>query len=244
VILAIAAVTVRALLARRRALLLLLLAGLPALLALLVRLRGLSGSGDDQTASALGLMIVTTLLPLIALVFGTAAIGAELEDGSAIHLLTKPVARWRIVAAKALAAIPVTAALAIGSTVITGLLIGLGRGGEGVTLAYAVGVAVGSVLYVLVFLALSVISSRALIVGLAYTAIWEGALSGLFAGTRVFSIRQYVNGFVAALDGTGVVPDASALPIVTAILGSLVVAAAAFLIATRRLATHQVRSGD
>ncbi len=240
----IAGVTIRALLARRRAALLLLLASLPVVLALLARLRGPSGDGAEQTAAALGLIVVTTLLPLIALVFGTAAIGAELEDGSAIHLLTKPVARWRIVAAKALAAVPVTAALAVGTTVVTGLLIGAGRGGVGVTVAYAVGVSVGSLVYVLVFLALSVLSSRALILGLAYVVVWEGGLSGLFAGTRVLSIRQYVNGIVAALDGSGAVPDALALPLLDSVVGALIVGIAAFVIATRRLEAHQIRTGD
>jgi ABC-2 type transport system permease protein len=244
VVAAITGVTLRALLARRRAVLMVLLASLPVLLALLARLRGLSGNGADQTATTLGLLMVATLLPLIALVFGTAAIGAELEDGSAIHLLTKPVARWRIVAAKTLAAVPVTAALAVSATVVTGLLIGAGRGGVGVTVAYAVGVAVGSVLYVLVFLALSVISTRALILGLAYIAIWEGALAGLFAGTRVLSIRQHVNGIVAALDPSGAVPDASALPLVESVVGSVIVAVLAFGAATRALARHQIRSGD
>jgi ABC-2 type transport system permease protein len=241
---AIAGVTVRSLLARRRAVLLLVLAGLPVLLGLLARLRGLAGDGAEQTAGALGLIIGTTLLPLIALVFGTAAIGAELEDGSAIHLLTKPVARWRIVAAKAVAAVPVTAALAVGSTVLTGLLVGLGRGGEPVTLAYAVGVAIGSLVYVLAFLALSVLTSRALILGLAYVAIWEGALAGLFEATRILSIRQYVNGIVAALDPTGAVADRAALPVASAVLGAAIVAVGAFVLATRALATHQVRGGD
>ena len=37
-------------------------------------------------------LVVTTLLPLAALVYGTAALGAEIEDGTAVYLLSKPVA--------------------------------------------------------------------------------------------------------------------------------------------------------
>jgi ABC-2 type transport system permease protein len=244
VVAAITGVTVRALLARRRAALMLLLASLPILLGSVARVRGLSGSGAEQTATVLGSVVVATLLPLIALVFGTAAIGAELEDGTAIHLLTKPVARSRIVAAKGLAAAPVTAALLGATTVVTGLLIGAGRGGEALTLAYLVGVVVGSALYVLVFLALSVLTTRALIIGLAYIAIWEGALAGLFEGTRVLSIRQYVNAIVAALDPTGAVPDRSVLALPVALAGSVVVAVGAFILASRALARYQIRGGD
>ncbi len=108
---AIVRVTVRALLGRRRAVLMLLLAAVPVLVGLLARLHGLPGNPATRTAGTLEPVIVATLLPLLALVFGTAALGAELEDGSAIHLLTKPIARWRILAAKILAAAPVVGAL-------------------------------------------------------------------------------------------------------------------------------------
>jgi len=35
-------------------------------------------------------VIVSSVLPLVALVFGTAALGSELDDGTAVHILTKP----------------------------------------------------------------------------------------------------------------------------------------------------------
>ena len=38
---------------------------------------------------------------------------------------------------------------------------------------------------------LSVVTSRALIAGLVYVFLWEGLINGLFAGTRLLSIRHY-----------------------------------------------------
>ena len=38
---------------------------------------------------------------------------------------------------------------------------------------------------------LSVVTSRALIAGLVYVFIWEGLVNGLFAGTRLLSVRHY-----------------------------------------------------
>ena len=38
---------------------------------------------------------------------------------------------------------------------------------------------------------LSVFTSRALIAGLVYVFIWEGLINGLFAGTRLLSVRHY-----------------------------------------------------
>ncbi len=38
---------------------------------------------------------------------------------------------------------------------------------------------------------LSIVTSRALIAGLVYVFVWEGLINGLFAGTRLLSIRHY-----------------------------------------------------
>jgi ABC-2 type transport system permease protein len=244
VITTIARVTLRALLSRRRALLMLLLVAAPVAIALLARLRGLPGDTVERTIRLLEMTIVRTALPLVALVFGTAAIGAELEDGTAIHLLTKPVARWRIVAGKLLAAAPLTALLVCGSVLATGLLVGGERGSAPVTVAFAAACAIGSLLYIEVFLALSILSSRALIVGLIYVVLWEGLLAGLFDGTRALSIREYTVAFAAALDPTGAVESDTTLALPTAVVGALIVLVGSFLLATRWLSDKELTGGD
>ena len=65
-------------------------------------------------------MLVRTVLPLVALVLGTAALGSELEDGTAVYLMIKPVPRWRIVGAKMLVAAGLTVALVVPSTLLAG----------------------------------------------------------------------------------------------------------------------------
>ena len=241
---AITTVSIRALLSRRRALLMVLLAAVPVAVGMLARLRGLPGDPVERTASIVELMIVRTVLPLIALVFGTAVLGAELEDGTAIHLLTKPVARWRIVAAKILAAAPATMLLTVGATLLTGLAVGAERGTLEVTLALCVAVAVGALLYVVVSVALSVLTTRALIVGLVYVILWEGTLAGLFEGTRVLSIRQYTMSIASWLDPSAVTGSPAPLAVTTAAPAAVLVLALAFLIATRRLSSYQIAAGD
>jgi ABC-2 type transport system permease protein len=240
----IAAVTLRSLLARRRALLMLLLAAVPVLVGLLSLAGGDHGNGATQVAELLDAAIVATVLPLVALVFGTAAIGAELEDGSAIHLLTKPVTRWRIVVAKISAAVLPTAGLAAGAAILTGLLVGGGTDAVPVTLAYAFAVVVGALVYIAVFVALSVLTSRALIIGLVYVVVWEGMLGGLFEGTRVLSIRQYLLGIVAALDPAWVTSVTSPLAPATVGACSLAVFGGSLLLAIRALERHQLQAGD
>ena len=53
--------------------------------------------------------------------------------------------------------------------------------------------------YACAFVALSAFTGRALIIGLAYTLIWEGILAGLLEGTRFLSIRQATLGIAAGL---------------------------------------------
>jgi len=242
---AIGSVTLRALISRRRAILMVLLCLAPVGMGLLVRFRGLPGDPVDRTASLIELLIVRSVLPLVALVFGTSAIGAELEDGTAVHLLTKPIGRWRIVSGKLLAAAPVAAVLVTGSTLLTGIAVGAERGTMPVTIAFAIAVAIGSLAYVVVFIALSVITTRALIIGLIYVVIWEGILAGLFEGTRVLSIREYTMSLAAALAPEGVVGTASApLALSTAIPALVIAIIAAFVLASERLAVVETASGD
>lgn len=240
----IALVTLRGLFARRRILLMLLLAAVPVAIGLLARLRGLPGDPAERTAEILELLVVRAVLPIVALVLGTAALGAELEDGTAFHLLTRPVARWRIALGKVLAAAPAAAAIVVGSTLATGLLVGGERGSAPVTVAFAVAVAIGAVLYVLLFVALSVWTSRALVVGLAYVIIWEGTLSGLFEGTKLLSIREYTMAFAAALSPDGPIDATRGLEVLTAAAAAVVVAGAAFGLTVRRLGRIEFASGD
>ena len=188
----IAALTLRQLLGRGRTILLGLVALLPILLALVYRL----GSEDtDQrrwvARVLLDGLIVTVLLPLLALVYGTAALGAEIEDGTAVYLLAKPVSRARIIIGKLLAAWALTAGTVLVSALVA-TAIGLqGSPGSGLLVGFSIALVAGSLVYASVFLMLSVFTSRALIAGLVYVFIWEGLINGLFAGTRLLSVRHY-----------------------------------------------------
>jgi ABC-2 type transport system permease protein len=232
----IADVTLRALLGRRRTILMLLLAGVPVLLGLLVRA---NGDGVRDVAATLDGIVIRVVLPLVALVFGTAALGSELEDGTAVHILTKPVRRSTIVLAKILVAGTLTAAMLVPSTILAGVL--LGRPGQlGVTFALAIGVLVGSYLYVAIFVALSVVTSRGLIIGLGYALVWEGVLAGLLPGSQVFSVREYVRGIADILNPAA----ADSIVGAGAVLYAAVALVAATAIASVRLAAYEIRGSD
>ena len=236
-----ASVTLRALLGRRRSILMLILAAMPIVLGLLVRVNERELRGETLGATLDG-FVVRVVLPLIALVFGTAALGAELDDGTAVHILTKPIERWRIILAKVAVAGTLTAALVVPSTILAGVFMGGGEAASlATTFAFALATFLGSYVYAAIFLVLSVATSRGLIIGLAYSLIWEGILAGLLPGSQVFSVREYIGGIAAALAPAGV-PES--------LIGSsgLLYAAIALLLAITigsvRLATYEVRGTD
>lgn len=241
---AIAAVTARGLVARRRIVLLVLLSLLPVGVGLLARIAADSEDASDWALETIELLVVRTVLPLVALVLGTTALGAELEDGTAIHLLTRPVARWRIVAGKLLAAAPIAIALAAGSALATGLVIGGETGTLGLTLSLTAGVAAGGLLYTLVFLALSIVTTRALIAGLVYVVLWEGVLAGLFEGTQAFSIREYVMSLAGAVDPSGRVAREALLDPLPAVVAAVAVLAVGWWVAVSRLERLELAGGD
>jgi ABC-2 type transport system permease protein len=147
-----------------------------------------------------------------------------------------------------LVAAGLTAALVVPSAVLTGLLAGGTGPALGTTFGFAVAAAVGGTAYACAFVGLSAFTSRALVIGLAYTMIWEGVLAGLLEGTRFLSIRQATLGiangistppaaFVAAGDTGSLDPGLSVVIIMVAVV-------AAFVLGSIRLARFEVRGAD
>jgi ABC-2 type transport system permease protein len=240
VMLTIGSVTVRSLLGRRRTILMLLLAGAPVLLGLLIQLG--SGPRPRGLVPALEGVLITSVLPLVSLVFGTAALGSELDDGTAVHILTKPIPRWSIVLPKLAVAGGLTATLLFPSTILAGILIGGTTPNElGVTFAFALAVLVGSFVYSAIFVALSAATSRGLVIGLAYSLLWEGLLSGALPGTQLFSVREYLRGIVAVLAPPGTLESVvGATGFALAVVAIVVVT----ILASMRLARYEIRAAD
>lgn len=236
---ALVGVTLRSLLGRRRTVLMFVLAALPVIVALLIRL----GGGRPDAPEILDTLVIRTVLPLVALIVGTAAMGSEIEDGTAVFLLIKPIARWRIALAKLLVAGSLTAVLVVPPIVVTGLLLG-GFGGAslGTAFGFALAAIAGGTAYAVAFTTLGMLTSRALVVGLGYTLLWEGVLAGLLEGTRFLSIRQATLGVAATLTSEDVGVDPLAFSVSIGIIAVVIVGGFAWsVVALRRF---QVRAAD
>ena len=232
----IAGITVRATLGRRRA----LLFAIPAvvLIVLTVVLRATSPTGVVWPANVLGTFGFSVLLPLTALIIGTGVLGAEIDDGSVVHLLATPVRRRDVIMTKFAVAAGLTALFAAVPELVAGLL--APNSGK---LAWAlfVGALVGSAVYSAVFVLASVLTTRAIAFGLLYVAIWEGVLSNAVGGVRILSIAHYALGIANAI-----YPDQdlqAGLGLSTSLILGTVITIGGLYLATRRLQTFSL-TGD
>jgi ABC-2 type transport system permease protein len=236
-------VTLRQLLGRRRTILLGLLAAVPVLLALVFWAAG-HATVHDFASGVLDAVGVTLLLPIVAVLFGTAAFGAEIEDGTVVYLLAKPISRWAIVLAKLIGAAGMTAILTMVSVLVSGAIVlaPLGEDGAAATRAFVAATAVGSICYVSLFLVLSLFTRRALLIGLVYVLVWEGALSNLLPGIANLSIRQYsvgvANGFWQMQPEEARLSPSTALPL------AIILVVATFAIATWKLMRLELPGGS
>jgi ABC-2 type transport system permease protein len=232
--------TLRQFLGRRTTLLLVGLACIPVLLAVAFRLASPDTEPDEWVARVLMAgLIATAVLPLTALLLGTTALGDEIEDGTAVYLLTKPIPRWQILLPKLAATTLLTAALTAVATAVSAAI--ALEGDPAILVGFTIAAAAGAAAYCTVFVLVSLATSRALIAGLVYIFLWEGAVTAIFTGTRYFSIRHYTLGFGDWLADTPPdVYDATVAGPLALALITLVIAAAC-LLANRRLQRTEIR---
>lgn len=194
--------TLRQLLGQKRTILMVAFALIPVLISLLFRLNADPIENDPQEWTArvaLARLVVGLTLPFTALVFGTAALGTEFEDGTAVYLLSKPISRKVIVLSKLLVAWLTTSVVVLLAAIPSGLIAISGEPQNGIILAFAIAVVLGALVYCSAFVWLSIATSRALIAGLLYVFIWEGIVVNLFTGVRLFSVRQYTLGIAGEI---------------------------------------------
>jgi len=233
--------SLRQLLGKRRMFALIALALLPLLIAVVFRTGNTETGPVDWTANALlNGLIVTTLLPLVTLILSTTSLGMEIEDGTIMYLLSKPLPRAQVIMAKLAASWFPAGVLVALSASLSALIALEGSGESTLVLAFVVSSVLGALAYSGLFLFLSLLTTRALIVGLIYVFIWEGLVTELFAGTRVLSIRQYTLGVADLLTETTEL-DAR-LGGYTALALMLAVTSALVALAIRRLNRFESRS--
>jgi ABC-2 type transport system permease protein len=229
-------ITLRATLGRKRALVFLLVPLVLLLITVTLRLVAISPVWPAEFLGAFGFSVV---LPLTALVIGTSVLGAEIDDGSIVHLLATPVPRTSVVLSKFAAAVMLTVVFgAIPEYLAAGIASGFG--GK-LAVGLLAGALVASVAYNALFVMLSTMTTRAIAVGLLYLMVWEGLLGNLVGGVRLLSIGQYSVSVANSIAKTSALN--AHLTSQTAVIMALAVTVVTLAMAARRLAAFSLK-GD
>lgn len=181
--------TLRALLWRRRSLALLAAVASVLFFAGLAIVRG--DVTPDTQAIIAGRLLLTTIAPLVALVLAVAAIGDERESGTIVYLATAPRDRFAIAAEKVLAA--TVAALILLAPALIAILVlsihlgvGVDNGLRGVA-ATALVVAANAA----IFTTVGLLMRRALVAGIVYILVWEGAIATVAPSAARLSVTAW-----------------------------------------------------
>lgn len=216
----------------------LLLASVPAIIVQAIPGESTLRELRDIFANVLYLdLIAATLLPLATLVLATAALGDEIEDRTLQYLTLKPISRLRIVVEKLLAVFVVMVPIVWIGIAMTWAIASLGNvdGMRDLLWPALASSLVAIVGFGSLFMLLSMVMQRALLVGIFYVFVWETSLSRFLPGIRAISIRHFTQSlFVRMVDDRRVdVPQLSAQT--TVIVTTIVICVLCVVLATWRL---------
>ena len=195
--------TLRQLLGRRRSFGLLALSLLPAVIQLIV---GIQGSEQDALDTYLEGSLPTFIaftVPIVTIVLAASALGDERRGDTLPFLVLRPVPRTLIAAAKTAATW--VAALAIGGlgAVATAAALGATTGVWDQVIPALGGTAVGALVYAGLFVPLGYVTSRAVVVGLAFLIIFEIVIASAVESLTTLSLYRIGLAAYAGLAGRG-----------------------------------------
>ena len=252
-------ITTRATLGRKRALLFVIPGVILIVVTLALRLS--RPPARPWPSHVLGTFGFSVLLPLTALIIGCSVLGAEIDDGSIIHLLATPVRRSSVIVTKFFVATVLTMIFAAIPELIAALISGGGYtapvfkgtlNGPSILVTPAtlinngdfaiglfVGALVGAVIYNAIFVMVSAATTRAIAVGLLYVLIWEALLSNVVSGARLLSVSHYSLGIA-----NGIAHDTTldaGLSVATSVIMGTIVTVAALALAIRLLSSFTLK---
>ena len=195
----------------RRTIFMLLVVGVPVIMAVFVRLvDAMSGSTMQVNGVAMdgpaifGMMIWTFFLrfsvPVLSIFYGTALIADEVEDKTITYLFTRPIPRGAVLFGKYLAFLASTLIVVLPSVMLVWMLIVPIRGTLGGSFVELVKdlliLAAGFAVYGAFFAYIGARFKRPLMIALFFVFAWENAAMLVPGYLRRFTIAHYLQGLV------------------------------------------------
>jgi ABC-2 type transport system permease protein len=187
----------------RRSLACIALAGGPPLLAWIVSHATRRIPGEMLAVHVGWLLLIQVVVPLCALVCGSAVVTEEIENRTITYLFTRPIPRSAVLLGRWTAALVVvsvllglsallTAWIAVGSKGIPGSL------ADGIATPLLAATLLGGAVYSALFAAAGVFFRHPMIAGLGYAFAIEGFLANLPGGGQVLTVQYHLRSVIAA----------------------------------------------
>ncbi|NOT28878.1 MAG: ABC transporter permease [Planctomycetes bacterium] len=196
---------------------------------------------------------VQTIVPLVALIVGSAVVAEEIEDRTITFLFTRPIPRAAILVGRYLAALVLlVVVLGASSALVIRILSGL-HGAEGQEIVMPAGfqlrlfacVLLGGAVYSAVFAALGALVKRPVLVGIGYCFVFEGLLANLPGQNQKLTVLYYLkslllggNAELLPMFSETLAPLELATP-AAAVRTLVLILVAALAIGARRLASRE-----
>jgi ABC-2 type transport system permease protein len=156
--------------------------------------RILPTSTPPQQYGTVSSMIVFRMLALASAIFTTAIISQEVEQKTIVYLLTRPVPRWKMLLSRYVASVLVVVLLGLfGALMVSIGVYGLGGAFSHPLLAKdALAIVLGAFAYGALFLLISLLFNRSIIICLLFAFGWEAGVANMPGDLYYLSIFSYM----------------------------------------------------
>lgn len=185
----------------------------------------------SQGSDLLNLLVLSFILPIMAMIFGASMIRNEIDDRSVTQVITSPVDRrtsymgyyLALIAVLSLALILVTTIGWAGYYLISGMM----DDAVGLYLSYLLVILLGAIVYASLFLVVGVILRQPIYFGLIYAFVWEGFIGSLPGAVgeltimhqlRVIAASQIHHGSISGFTGDATVSFISLMAVAVLLL--------------------------
>lgn len=148
-------------------------------------------------------LLLQVIVPLLALVSGSAVITEEIEDRTITYLFSRPIPRASVLLGRWLAALLFVSTLLAIASIATVLLASRSAApgpplGPGITLPLLEATLLGGAVYSAIFAAAGVFVRHPMIVGLGYAFAVEGFLANLPGRNQALTVQYHLRSLVAS----------------------------------------------
>ncbi|MBK7877379.1 MAG: ABC transporter permease subunit [Planctomycetes bacterium] len=186
----------------RRTLVCALLAALGPLVAFLIAAASRKTNASEIAVHVGYLLQLQVIVPVLALVAGSAAVAEEVEDRTITFLFSRPLPRASVLLGRWSAILVFLTVLLAASTWLLLAAAGRAKGpplDDGIREPLLAAVLAGGAVYSALFAVLGVFVRSPVIVGLGYAFAIEGFLANMPAGTQSLTIQYYLRSMIAGL---------------------------------------------